>query len=222
MEKKRILLIIMFVLLATILSSARDVTAPQPVAALAATEVPTEAITPLPTESPSLPLPIKTVIPASPTPSRIEFPVKSASLEVKVLGIERPHQVFLGIDSSSGTDIIYNPGAGNMFLGLGIKVANFEGSAIPMKWSDVYLVNKYQDKWYPTWGVYKPFNAAMDPLTIEILKSDQVHPDFDPNAHFDLSHNGFLRVIFRVPRDNLYYFFGFADLPQIEINWRYY
>jgi len=51
---------------------------------------------------------------------------------------------------------------------------------------------------------------------------DQVHPDFDPDAHFYLSDNGYVRVIFQLPRDNLYYYFGFADLQLIEINWRYY
>jgi hypothetical protein len=221
MKKNRIPLFILFFLLATLLASAHDVTASQPVAALAGTDGPTEVITPLPTSTPTIVMPTATLIPATPTPSRMEFSVRNASVEVRVLGIEKPHQVFLGIDSSSGTDIIYHPGAGNMFLGLGIKVTNFTGSDILMKWSDVYLVNKYQDKWYPVWGAYKPFNAALDPLTIEILKSDQVHPDFDPDAHFYLSDNSYVRVIFQIPRDNLYYYFGFADLPQIEINWRY-
>jgi hypothetical protein len=222
MKKNRVPLVILFFLLATLLSSAHDVTAPQPVAALAATDAPTEVIELLATEAPALPTPTENVVPASPTPSRMEFSVKNDSMEVKVLGIEKPHQVYLGIDSSSGTDIIHNPGAGNMFLGLGIKVTNFTGSDILMKWSDVYLVNKYQDKWYPVWGVYKPFNAALDPLTIEIMSSDQVHPDFDPDAQFYLSDNGYMRVIYQLPRDNLYYYFGLADLPQIEINWRYY
>jgi hypothetical protein len=222
MKKNRIFLIVLFVLLAPLLASARDATAPQPVAALAATDLPTEVTVPSPTDAPALPMPTETIIPATPTPSRMEFSVENASMQVKVLDIERPHQVDLGVDSSLGTDLIYNPGAGNMFLGLGIKVTNFEGSDILMKWSEVYLVNKYQDKWYPVWGVYKQTNTAMDPLTIEILKFDQVHPDFDPDAHFYLSDNGYVRVIFQLPRDNLYYFFGFADLPLIEINWRYY
>jgi hypothetical protein len=33
-----------------------------------------------------------------------------------------------------------------------------------------------------------------------------------------LGDNGYLRVIFRVPRDNDYYSLAFADLPLIEIN----
>ena len=212
----------LFVLLVPLLASARDGKMPQPVEALAATNTPTQVIVSLPTDIPSSPIPTETVVPASPTPSRMQFSVRNAKWEVKVLDVEKPYRVYLGVDSSSGSDIIYSPGAGNMFLGLGIKVTDFSGSDARMKWSDVYLVNKYQDRWYPVWGVYKPFNAALDPLTLEIMHTDQVHPDFDPDAHFSLSDNGYLRVIFQLPRDNLYYYFGFADLPRIEINWRYY
>jgi len=222
MKKNSLSLIVMFILVGTLLASAREITAPHPVAALAATDAPTEVIAPLPTEAPALPIATEMIVPASPTPSRMEFSVQNASMEVKVLDIEKPHQVYLGFDSNSGSELIINPGPENMFLGLGIKVSNFTGADIPMKWSDVYLVNKYQDKWYPVWGAYKKTNAAMDPLTIEILQADQVHPDFDPDAYFHASDNGYVRAIFRVPRDNLYYFFGLADLPLIEINWRYY
>lgn len=222
MKNNRISLVILLAQLAILLSSAHAMNSPQVFAAPAATNAVTEIITPLPTNTPDVPMPTETMIPAFPTPSRIDFAVQNASLQAKIVGVEKPYRIHLGVDSKLGTDIVYNPGPGNMFLGLGIKVANFTGSDIRMKWSSLYLVNKYQEKWYPVWGVYKKINTAMDPLTLEILQADQVHPDFDPNAYFNLSHNGYLRLIFQLPRDNLYYYFGFSDLPQIEINWRYY
>ena len=139
-----------------------------------------------------------------------------------MLGVERPYNVSLGRDTYLGTDLVFKPGAGNMFIGLGIKVSNLTGADMPMKWSDIYITNKYQDKWYPVWGAYKQTNTAMNPLTIELLQYDQVSPDYDPDAHFYLGDNGYVRVIFQLPKNNLYYYFGFADLPLVEINWRYY
>jgi len=221
MKKTSTLVIVLVVLLGTMLVSACGVTAAQPVEALAATDAPVAVVAVANTES----VPSTDVLspeePGVPTPSRIEFSVENASLAVKVTEVEKPHQVYLGVDNTLGTDLIYKPGEGNMFLGLGIKVTNLTGADIPFKWTDIYLVNKYQDKWYPAFGAYKNTNSALDSLTVEILQYDQVHPDFDPDAHFYAADNGYARVIFRVPRDNLYYFFGFADLPLIEINWRY-
>jgi len=216
--KKVSIFSVLFVLLGALLLSACGVTEPQSVEALGGTDAPAEVNTqaPLPTEE------LSPASPGSPTPSRMEFPVQNASFEVKVIDIARSHQVDLGIDNNLGTELIYTPGAGNMFLTLGIKVSNLTGSDITLKWTDIYLVNKYQDKWYPVFGAYRATNAAMDPLTVQILEFDQVHPDFDPDAHFYAADNGYVRVVFRIPRDNLYYFFGFADLPMIEINWRYY
>jgi len=215
MKKHALSLVVMFLLVGTFVVSAREITVPKTVAALVATDPATEVNTIVLTGDSASPVPAVTLIPASPTPSRIEFPVQNANLEVKVVGVEKPHQVFLG------TDTIYSPGPGNMFLGLGIRVRNFTGSDIPIKWSDIFLVNKYQDKWYPVWGVYKPSNIVIDPLAIEILEFDQVHPEIVPDAHFYLSDNGYVRVIFQLPEDNLYYFFGLADLPLVEIDWRY-
>lgn len=205
---------LLFVLLGTLLVSACSVAPAEPVKALAANTPTVEANTPLP-------MPTETLS-ASPTPSRMEFSVQNASLEVKVLDIERPHIVDLGIAANLGTELIYTPGAGNMFLSLGVKVSNATGSDMPLKWTDIYLINKYQDKWYPIWGAYEKTNTVMDPLTVKILEFDHVDADFDPDARLYLSDNGYLRVIFRVPKDNLYYYFGFTDLPLIEINWRYY
>jgi hypothetical protein len=212
--KKVSLFSLLFVLVGTFLVSACSATAAQPVEALGGTDVPAAANTPLPLSAEELSS-------GSPTPSRVEFSVENASLKVKVMEIEKPHQVYLGVDNNLGTDIYFKPGEGNMFLGLGIKVNNLTGADIPFKWTDIYIVNKYQDKWYPVFGAYKNTNSAMDASTVEILQYDHVHPDFDPDAHFYAADNGYARVIFRVPRDNLYYFFGFADLPLIEINWRY-
>jgi hypothetical protein len=144
------------------------------------------------------------------------YPAESARLQMEVVDIEKPYQIYLSDNQ------IFAPGKGKMFLGLGIRVTNLTGADIPFKWTDIYIVNKYQDKWYPVFGAYKNTNSALDSSTVEILQYDQVHPDFDPDAHFYAADNGYARVIFRVPRDNLYYFFGFADLPLIEINWRYY
>jgi hypothetical protein len=221
MKKSNLLMIVLVVLLGSMLGSACSTAAAEPVQALGATDAPAEVAAPAATEAP-LSVPAEAPAAGSPTPSRVEFSVQNASLEVKVLDVEKPYRVNLGMDPYLGTELTFTPGAGSMFLGLGVKVKSLTGADLPMKWTDVYLVNKYQDKWYPSWGAYQPTNAAMDPLTVEIVKYDEVHPDFDPDAHFYAADNGFMRVIFRVPRDNLYYFFGLADLPQIEINWRYY
>jgi len=218
MKKVSMFSSVLFVVLGTLLVSACGVTAPMPVAALSGTDAPAEVNTPLP-------LPTEELSPASPetpTPSRMELPVQNATFQVKVLDVKRSHRVDLGIDNNLGTELTFTPGAGNMFLSFGVKVSNLTGSDITMKWSDIYLTNKYQDKWYPVFGAYKDTNSAIDPFTVEILEFDQVHPDFDPDAHFYAGDNGYVRVIFRIPRDNLYYFFGFADLPLVEINWRYY
>jgi hypothetical protein len=215
MKKINTLGVVLFVLLGTLLSSACSTAAAKPVEALAGTDAPVAANVPSS-------VPAAELSPAAPTPTRMEFSVENARLVVKVMDIEKPHQVYLGVDNNLGTDIYFKPGEGNMFLGVGIKVTNLTGADIPFKWTDIYLVNKYQDKWYPVFGAYKNTNSAMDSSTVEILQYDQVHPDFDPDAHFYAADNGYARVVFRVPRDNLYYFFGFADLPLIEINWRYY
>jgi hypothetical protein len=158
--------------------------------------------------------PTATFIPASPTPSRIEFSVQNDRFEVRVVEVERPTHV------NPGGGTVFTPGEGYMFLGLGIKVTNLTGADVPLKWSDIYLINKYQDKWYPMWGAYQKTNKVLDPLTVEILEFE-VHPEIDPDANIFMSDNGYLRAIYRLPKDNLYYYFGFADLPLIEINYRY-
>jgi hypothetical protein len=186
--------------------------APAVVNAVAPTAVPAEVDTPLP--SPAEAPAAEASADEAPAPVRMLYSVQNERFEVKVLGLEWPTHA-----NPDGKSFIY-PGPGNMFLGLGIRVRNLTGSDIDLKWDQVYLVNKYQDKFYPMWGAYKQTNQFVDPLNLEILEF-AVHPDYDPDAHVYLGDNGFMRAIFRVPRDNLYYYFGFADLPLIEINWRY-
>jgi len=221
MKKISMLKIVLFVLLGTLLVSGCGVKAVEPVVALAATNAqaesnaaastvaPAEVDTPLPA-----PAPAEVDSAEAPAPVRMIYSVNNDRFEVKVLGLEWPTNA-----NPDGKSFLY-PGPGNMFLGLGIKVTNLTGSDVDLKWDQVYLVNKYQDKFYPTWGAYKQTNKFVDPLTIEVLEFE-VHPDYDPDAHIYLGDNGFMRVIFRLPKDNLYYYFGFADLPLIEINWRY-
>ena len=220
--KKVSILSVLFVLLGTAVLSGCGVTAPMPVQALAATEAPAVAVAVVNTPLPAPTQALNAASPALPTASRMEFPVENANFKVKVLEVEKPFRVYLGKDTYLGTDVVFKPAQGSMYLGLGIKVSNLTGSDITMKWSDIYITNKYQDKWYPVFGAYQQTNSAMDPRTVEIVKYDQVHPDFDPDAHFYASDNGYIRVIFELPKDNLYYYFGLADLPLIEINWRYY
>ena len=219
--KKVGLFSIFFVLLGTLLVSACSGTIAKPVDALAAATATAEGNTPSPmptetvevsTPTPSA-LPTETPIPASATPSRMEFPVQNASLEIKVVNLENPYHVYLS------NDLIYSPGEGNMFLDLGLSVMNRTDSDIPLKWKDVYLINKYQDKWYPIWGAYQKTNLVKDPLTVEILPF-VVDPQVQPDARVYLGDNGYLRAIFRLPKDNYYYYFSFAGLPLIEIDYR--
>ena len=170
--------------------------------------------TPLSPTATYMPAPTATQTSEDPIPSRIEFSVHSADYEVKVIGVDKPTQIY------PGGDFYYIPGEGDMFLDVGIKVSNFTGSDALFKWSDIYITNKYQEKWYPTWGSYKQSNSVLDPLITEIFEF-QIHPEVDPDAHFYLDNNGYLRAIFRLPKNNLYYYFGFGDLPLIEIDYRY-
>lgn len=223
MKTNNLSLAVLFILLGVFVLSACNAAAAQPVQALAATEAATEVVAPVITDAPAVvSAPTEIVVPGSPEPGRIEFPVSNGSLEVKVVDIDKVYSVYLGQDPVLGTDIRHAPGEGNMFLDIGIRVRNTTGSDLPMKWSEIYVTNKHGDKWYPTWGGYRETGSLVDPLTIEILKYDQVHPDYDPDAHYYIGGVGFVRAIFRLPRTNLYYFFGFGDLPQIEIKNIYY
>jgi hypothetical protein len=141
----------------------------------------------------------------------MDYPVEHAGLQIEILDVEKPYQVYLGENS------VFAPGKGKMFLGLGIKVTNLTDTEIPFKWNEIYLINKYQDKWYPLWGAYKKTNIEIEPLGIEVFpfKLD-IHDQ--PNARNYFGDNGYLRAIFRLPRDNDYYALAFADLPLIEID----
>lgn len=222
MKRNNLSLAALFILLGVFSLSACN-TAAQPVQALAGTDVATEVVAPVVTDTASVvAAPTDTVVPASPTASRIEFAVSNGSLDVKVVEIKKVYNVYLGEDPVSGQEIRLAPGAGNMFLDFGVKVNNVTGSDVPMKWSAIYLSDKQGNKFYPTWGGYRATGTIVDPLTMEILKYDKVHPDYDPDAHFYIGAAGFVRAIFNLPRNNLYYFFGFGDLPQIEIKNVYY
>lgn len=219
MKKIGMLRNILFVLLGVLLVSGCGVKAVEPVVAMVATNAPAEVSVAVPAAAPAevnTPLPEPTEAPAveSAVPVRMIYPVKNERFEVKVLGLEWPTHA-----NPDGESFLY-PGPGNMFLGLGIRVHNLTGSDVDLKWDQISLVNKYQDKFYPIWGAYKQTNQFVDPLTLEVLEFE-VHPDYDPDAHIYLGDNGFMRILFRLPKDNLYYYFGFADLPLIEINWRY-
>jgi hypothetical protein len=224
MKKISMLSLVLLILLGAVLASGCGVKPVESAQALAAEEA-TATTAPLPTDTAAveiLPAPTDTLPASSPTPSRIEFPVQNDSMTAQIMGVETPFRVYLGKDAVQGTDLFFSPGEGNFFLGLGIKVSNLTGADIPLKWSDVYITNKFQDRWYPVWGTYEDTNSTIDPLGVEILAFDQVNPDFDPDAHFYVGDNGYVRVIFQLPKDNLHYFFGISDLPMIEINWKYY
>jgi hypothetical protein len=211
--------IVFFIVLWTLLVSAGSVAAVKAVevrvVASATVEnpaVPTPTATRIPATPTSSPIPTATSVPATATPSRMDLPVGNARVQIEVLDIERPYQMHLS-DS-----LIFAPGEGKMFLGLGIKVTNLTDSDIPFKWNEIYLLSKYQDRWYPVWGAYKKTNIAIDPLGIEIRQL-KVGPNDQPTAHIYFGDNGYLRAIFHLPRDNDYYYLAFADLPVIEIDY---
>jgi hypothetical protein len=220
MKKIRLLRNVLFVLLGTLLVSACGVRAGEPVMALVANNAPAQEVSaPVPAQAPAevntpLPAPVEEPAAEAPKPTRMIYSVQNEELEVKVLGLEWPTHA-----NPDGYSFIY-PGPGNMFLGLGVKINNLTGADYDLKWDQVYLANKYGEKFYPMWGAYKQTNMFVDPLTIKVLEFE-VHPDYDPDAHIYLGGSGFIRAIFRLPYDNLYYYFGVADLPLIEINWRY-
>lgn len=219
MKKNSTFWCFLFVLLGGLLVSACGVRTVESAAALGGADVQEETIVDVPAVIPveaETVLIEPTAVPATelPAPVRMIYPVKNERLEVQVLNLEWPTHA-----NPDGKSFLY-PGPGNMFLGLGIRVKNLSGSDIDLKWDQVYLENKYQDKWYPMWAAYQQTNKYIDPLTIEVLEFE-VHPDYDADAHVYLGENGYMRVLFRLPKDNLYYYLSFADLPLIEINWRY-
>jgi hypothetical protein len=219
MKKVSLLLVVLFILLWTVLVSACSVVAVKAVEALMVSTATVAINTPLPTQTQtSIPAtPTATFVPtATPpvvtaTPSRMDLPAENAGLQIEILEIEQPHQIYLS------DNLIFAPGGGKMFLGLGIQVTNLTGTEIPFKWNEIHLFNEYQDKWYPLWGAYKKTNMVMDPLGIEIRQFKLDAKD-QPGGRVYFGDNGYLRVIFRVPRDNNYYL-AFADVPIIEIDY---
>ena len=201
MKKNSAFTNILFVLLVGLIVSACSTRAVEPVVALALTNIPVET---------NIPSPTATLIPESTTPVQVGVAVQSANFEVKVIALEKPFRVYSGGDSYA------TPGKGNLFLGLGVKVNNLTGSNTPViKWSDIYLANSNQERWYPVWGTYQKTNEVLAPLTIKILEFQ-----IDPNAEVFFGQNGYLRLIYRVPKDEAYYYFGFADLPLTVIDYK--
>jgi hypothetical protein len=227
MKKSPLFSTILFILLGASLLSACGLQAQaiEPVTALVKADGAADTTQPTSVASPDA-APIDSVeVTASSeeaAPARLEYPVKNDKMELQILSIKKPSSVDLSTDPISGAEMLFKPGAGNMFLDFGIKVVNKTGTDIDVKWSDIYLVNKFQDKFQPSWGVYKESDVAIDPLLMKINKYDRVDPDFDPNAHFYMGNGGYIRVIFLLPRNNLYYYFGFGELPVIEIKNKYY
>ena len=215
MKKVNLLMIVLARLFGACLVSACTVVAVKSVEALMATTLTTSGNEPIairvPATSTSSSVPAATHLSATSTPSRMDLPVKKAGLQIEVLKIEKPYQVYLGKDQ------IYTPGKGKMFLSLGIKVTNLSNTDILLKWNEINLLNEYGDKWYPLWGGYKKTNRVMDPLGVEV-RQFKLDAREQPTARVYLGNNGYLRVIFRVPRDNDYYSLAFADLPLIEID----
>lgn len=212
MKKVNLLMIVLVILFAACLVSACTVVAVKSVEALMATTATNRnGLMPTPTAIRVTPTFTPSPIPATSTPSRMDLPVKKAGLQVEVLKIEKPHQIYLGKDQ------IYAPGKGKMFLSLGIKVTNLSNTEIPLKWNEITLLNEYGDKWYPLWGGYKKTNRVIDPLGIEVWRF-KLDAREQPTARIYLGDNGYLRVIFRVPRDDDYYSLAFAGLPLIEID----
>ena len=211
-------MVVLVILFGICLVSACSVAAVKSVEALMVTTGTAERNTPMPTETripvnptPSA-IPTATSIPATPTPSRMGFPVRNSRFQIEVVDLERPYQIYLS------DDLTFAPGKGKMFLGVGIKLTNLTDAEIPFKWNEMYLMNKYQDRWYPVWGAYKKTNLVIDPLGIEI-RPFKIDSRDQPDARIYFGDNGYLRAIFRLPRDNHYYYLAFADLPRIEINY---
>ena len=228
MKKSTLFRIVLFMLLGASLLSAcgTEANVAGPVVALVDSDGAAATNEPAPVVAPVANAPVESVDVAASldatAPSRIEFPVSNDKMEIQIVVIKKPTSVDLSTDPISGSDLLFKPGAGKMFLDIGIKVTNKTGSDLNFKWSDISLVNKFQDKYYPSWGVYNESDIELDPLLMEINKYDRIHPDFDPDAHFYMGEDGFVRILFLLPRSNLYYYFGFGDLPVIEIKNEYY
>ena len=203
--------LLLLILFGTVLVSACSVTAAEVVQAFVtskavpvtntsvppSTEIPTN--TPIPASPTPSPVPTATQIPASPTPSKMDYSVRNSSLEIQVVGVEKPYHIYMG------NDVVFSPAAGSMFLDLVIKLTNLTGSEMPFKWSDIYLLDKYQIKRYPVWGAYERTNLVIDPFSIEIPET-AIDPKIQPDARIYLGDNGYLRVIFRLPKENYYYY----------------
>jgi hypothetical protein len=170
--------------------------------------VPTVAApTELPPVATLAPEPTATEIQATPTPAPVGVPVRSGSYEVTVLGA-----VKLGRFYPGGT-LLYTANPGNIIADVGVKVSNLTGSPASVKWSNVYVVEKTGEAWFPFYGSYKESGKKIDPFSLGI--SDKA-----TNGDDLITFNGdiYLRLIFIVTdNDPTTFVFGFDDSPLIEI-----
>jgi hypothetical protein len=133
--------------------------------------------------------------------------VKSANFEVKVIDAVKRDRVY------PGGKFYFNPADGYMLVDIGVKVSNLTGSDIPVKWGDVYIMTT-EEWWAPSWGTYKDTSGNLDPFTIGVSELE-----IDPEAQITFGQDGYFRLFYHIPKDGTYYF-GFADAPLIEVNFK--
>jgi hypothetical protein len=177
------------------------------------TDMPASTNTPLPTNIPAAtnthqPPPTETEIPSTPTPAPVGEAVRSANFEVKVVAAEKRTRV------NPGGKFMFVATSGNMLVDIGVKVSNLTGSNLSVKWKDIYIMSKNQDAWYSTWGTWKDSSGNLDPFTIGI---SEVYTN--PELEISISHDGYLRLFYHIPRGETYYF-GFFDSPLTVINFK--
>jgi hypothetical protein len=198
---------VVFLLILLVLSSC-GVRAVEPVTAYISANPSVAENTPPPTEAPSG-SPKAAAISESPAFVRMGTKVQSDSLEMSVITVQKPFRVY------PNSEAFFTPGKEYMFLDIGVKVSKLADSEVSAKWNDIYVTNKYEEKWYPIWGVYKDTNVFEDPLTIKVSEYE-----LDPEAtDVVFGDNGFLRVIFRVPKGETFYF-SLANMPLTRVEFK--
>jgi hypothetical protein len=75
-------------------------------------------------------------------------------------------------------------------------------------------MNENSDWWYPTWGTFKSSSGKMDPFTIGVSEVE-----IDPETTITVDNEGYLRLFYVVKEADVYYF-GFADSPLTEMNFK--
>ena len=179
--------------------------------AATATPVPTNTAaatnTPPPTNTP-LPPPTETPVPDPPTPAPMGSTVQSANFEVKVIAAEKRDRVY------PGGKFYFTPAQGYMLVDIGVKVGNLTSSELPVKWNDIYIMNSNQEWWIPSFGTFKDTSEDLDPFTIGVSEIE-----IDPDVEITFAHDGYLRLFYHIPKGETYYF-GFADAPLSEVDFK--